>query len=224
VCGSSLVAAAGQDPAQPQAAPVPSSVAPASPTALGGIWKFNKDLSSDTSKLQTQADNAAANSEGGANRRRGGGFSGGFGGRGGGGGTGRGGSSGQDAEKALQTRALLRELAEAPAQLTVVVSADSTTMTDDQGVVRKFTTNGKKESIDLGTAHVDSVSKWDGGTLTVELSGGTYKLTETYQLTVQGHTLVEELKGTNSASARGGAASASAVPIKRIFDKSDAGG
>jgi len=192
---------------------------------MNGIWKFNKDLSTDTSKLQTQADNAAANGDGGGNRRKGGGFGGGFGGRGGGGGgMNRGGGGGQDSEKALQTRALMRELAEYPAQLTLVVTPDTTSMTDDQGVVRKFTTNGKKETIDLGTAHVDSVSKWEAGTLTVELSGGTYKLTETYQLTVQGHTLVEELKGTNTASGRGGATSASAVPIKRIFDKSDAGG
>src|SRR5579871_5099991 len=82
-CGSGLAAA--QDPPQSPAPPVPSA-APASPAALNGIWKFNKELSSDTSKLQTEADNAAANGDGGGRSRGGGGGGGGFGGFGGRGG------------------------------------------------------------------------------------------------------------------------------------------
>ena len=39
-------------------------------------------------------------------------------------------------------------------------------------MVRKFTTDGKEETIDLGTAQVDAISKWDGSVLTVELTGG----------------------------------------------------
>jgi hypothetical protein len=58
----------------------------------------------------------------------------------------------------------------------------------------------------------------------VEMTGGTFKLTETYQLTVQGHALVVELKSTNKASNRQGGSGTSAVPIKRIYDKVDAGG
>ena len=61
--------------------------------------------------------------------------------------------------------------------------------------------------------------------LTVELTGGSSKLTETYQLTVQGHALVEELKGTGSGLNHGGSSTMTTpVPIKRIFDKADAGG
>jgi hypothetical protein len=206
-----------QQPATQAAAPAPTPAANQLPSALGGIWKFNKDLSSDTSKLQTQADNTPPSS--GATGRPHGGF-GGFG-PGGGGGGGRGRTS---TEQGLQTRALLREMAEPPAQVTIVVADETTTFTDDQGAVRKFTTNGKKESIDLGTAKVDSVSKWDGGTLTVELTGGSFKLTETYQLTVQGHALVVELKSTNSASRYPGGSGTTAVPLKRIYDKADVGG
>jgi hypothetical protein len=217
-----IVRAAAQDPVPPppppvQApAPAPTPAANQSPSALGGIWKFNKDLSSDTSKLQTQADNTPATSS--ATGRSRGGF-GGYG-RGGGGGGG-GGRIQPNAEQALQTRALLREMAEPPAQVTIVVEDDTTTFTDDQGAVRKFTTNGKKESIDLGTAKVDSVSKWDGGTLTVEMTGGSFKLSQTYQLTVQGHALVVELKSTNSASKNTNGAGTTAVPIKRIYDRVD---
>jgi hypothetical protein len=90
--------------------------------------------------------------------------------------------------------------------------------------VRKFTTNGKKETIDLGTAQVDGVSKWDNGILTVELTGGSFKLTETYQVTVQGHALVVELKSATGNKNNGAAVGSTAVPIKRIYDKADAGG
>ncbi|HEY6358347.1 MAG TPA: hypothetical protein VIX35_08875, partial [Vicinamibacterales bacterium] len=123
----------------------------------------------------------------------------------------------------LQRRALLREMAEPPNQVTVIVTDSTTTFTDDQGVERKFTTDGKKESIDLGTARVDSVSKWDGGTLTVEMTGGNFKLTETYQLTVQGHALVVEMKSATSGKTTNTPVG-SAVPLKFIFDKVDAGG
>jgi hypothetical protein len=223
ICGLAVTAlgarAAAQDPAPPQAqAPAPAAAANQSPSALGGIWKFNKELSSDTSKLQIQADNASPSA--GASGRSRGGFGGGFG-RGGGGSGGRPVAS---TEQGLQTRALLREMAEPPTQVTIVVAEDTTTFTDDQGAVRKFTTDGKKESIDLGTAKVDSVSKWDGGTLTVEMTGGYVKLTETYQLTVQGHALVVELKSVNSGSTRSSGSGTGAVPVKRIYDRSDAGG
>ena len=220
ICGLAVTAvgaaaaarAAAQDPAPPQ--PQTPAAAPAAnqdPRALGGIWKFNKELSSDTSKLETQAENASPS--GGASSRPRSRFSG-FGGGGG--------RSVGSTEQGLQTRALLREMAQPPAQVTIVVADDTTTFTDDQGAVRKFTTNGKKESIDLGTAKVDSVSKWDGGTLTVELTGGNVKLTETYQLTVQGHALVVELKSVNSGSTRTSGSGASAVPFKRIYDRADA--
>jgi hypothetical protein len=211
-----VVHAAAQDPAPPQAqAPAPPPAANQSPGALGGIWKFNKDLSSDTSKLQTQADNASPS--GGTSGRPRGGFGGGYG-HGGGGSVGRPVGS---TEQGLQTRALLREMAEPPAQVTIVVANETTTFTDDQGAMRKFTTDGKKESIDLGSAKVDSVSKWDGGTLTVEMTGGNVKLTETYQLTVQGHALVVELKSVNSGSTRSSGSGTSAVPFKRIYDRVD---
>jgi hypothetical protein len=233
-CGLALMAvgarvdarAAAQDPTPPQTqapapAPAPTPAANQTPSALGGIWKFNKELSSDTTKLQQQADNTPQTSNNTPVGGHHGGFGGGYGGgRGGGGGS----PSSANTEQGLQRRALLREMAQPPDQVTIVVTDSTTTFTDDQGAVRKFTTDGKKESIDLGTAKVDSVSKWDGGTLTVEMSGGNFKLTETYQLTVQGHALVVELKSATSGSKNTNAPVGSAVPVKRIYDKSDAGG
>ncbi len=236
-CGLGLIAvgstvdarAAAQDPTPPPTpqtqapapAPAPTPAANQSPTALGGVWKFNKELSSDTSKLQAQADNTPQTSAPPAGGGHHGGYGGGMG-RGGGGGfapTNQG-----NTEQGLQRRALLREMAQPPDQLNIVVTDETTSFTDDQGFVLKFTTDGKKESIDLGTAKVDSVSKWDGGILTVEMTGGNFKLTETYQLTVQGHALVVEMKSATSGSKNTNAPVGSAVPVKFIFDKVDAGG
>lgn len=203
----------------PAPADTPPPVPNRDPHALGGLWKVNTDLSSDTSKLQQQTDNATQSAAATGSRRGGGGFGFGHGGGGGGGGNK---PSTTNSQQGLETRALLREMADTPQALTVIIADDTTTFTDDQGLVRKFTTNGKKETIDLGTAQVDSISKWDGGVLTVELTGGNFKLTETYQLTVQGHELVVALASLNTGnkSANTGAA---AVPIKRIYDRADAG-
>lgn len=226
--GLALAAASvrAQTPAQPVfqtsvTTPAESSRPNQDPKALGGIWKFNKDLSSDTSKLQTQAENAQPSGDSGSRRRGGGGGGfGGFGGRGGGGGGQR--PSSSNSTQAMQIRALLREMADQPAQETIVIAPDTTTLTDDQGVVHKFTTDGKKETIDLGAIQVDSVSKWDGAVLTVDLSAGSFKLTETYQLTIQGHELVVALSAANSGSRQGGVPTP--APVKRIYDKADAGG
>jgi hypothetical protein len=198
-------------------AATPGLQAPAdtNPARLGGIWNLNRDLSSDTSNLLSEPSSGSSSGSGG----RSGGSGGRRGGRGGGGYGGRGGSAPQaNSEQTLDARALTREVAEPPARLTVVITDDTTTFTDDEGVVRKFTTNGKKESIELGGAHVDSVSKWEFGVLTIDLTAGSVKLTETYQVTVQGHEMVVELKTTGGP--RGGA---NAVPVKRIYDKADGG-
>jgi hypothetical protein len=207
-----------QTPVTPVAS-TPGLQAPAdtSPARLGGIWNLNRELSTDTSNLLSEPTAGSAGSGGG----RSGSGSGGGGRRGGGRGGygGRSGSTTQSSsEQAVEARALGREVAEPPARITVVVADDTTTFTDDQGVVRKFTTSGKKESIDLGGAHVDSVSKWDNGVLTIELTAGSVKVTETYQVTVQGHEMVVEVKSTGGP--RGGA---NAVPVKRIYDKANAG-
>jgi hypothetical protein len=203
------------------ATPAATSQPNQDPQALGGIWKLNKELSSDTSKLQTQADDAQAAGDSGTRRRTSGG-GGGFGGFGGRGGSGGRPPSSSSSNQGVQMRALLREMADQPAQETIVVTPDTTTLTDDRGVVRKFATNGKKEPIDLGAVQVDAVSKWDSGVLTVELSAGSLTLTETYQLTIQGHELVVALSSSNSGSHQGGVPTP--APVKRIYDKADAGG
>ena len=207
------------------------------PARFGGIWKFNQDLSTDTTSLQNLLNNPtsspARNGSGGAGGS-GGGYGGGYGGgmgggmgrpHGGGGGAGRGSNgSSLSSTQQLQYHALIREITAPPVQMTVVPATNTVTFTDDQGVVRTFTTDGKKEQIDLGTAKVDSVSHWDSDQLIIELSGGPVKLTKTYSVSVQGHALIVELKTDTGNSRNGPAPSTNTTPAKQIFDKVDSGG
>jgi hypothetical protein len=195
-----------------------STPAPSAPGRLGGIWVFNKDLSTDVDALQNPV---ATPGSGGRTGGGGGGRSGGrgYGGRGGGGGGG--GRTGGTAEgpEAAQQHALLRELTLVPERLVIVVTDESVEFTDQDGVVRKFVTNDKKQSIELGATKVDAQSKWDASVLTIVLSAGSAKLTETFRLTVQGHMLVEELAVQMNGRAPNGAG----TPIKRVFDHAEGG-
>jgi hypothetical protein len=193
---------------------------PALSSRLGGIWTFNKDLSTDVGALQNPDPSAGAGgrSGGGGGGGRSGGGRGGYGGYGGRGGGGGAGTAAQGPEVAQQ-HALMRELTNIPERVTIVVKDDYVEFTDQDGVVRKFTTNDKKQSVDLGGVKVDGQSKWDADVLTIVLSAGSAKLTETYRLTVQGHMLVEEL----AVHINGRAAGAGGAPIKRIFDHAEGG-
>jgi hypothetical protein len=116
----------------------------------------------------------------------------------------------------LQVRALLRETREAPAQLAIVASLTAVSLTDDQGRVRKFRANGKKEKVELGTAEVDTKTKWAARALTQEMSASGLKVLVTYQVTVEGHQLVVAI------GAQGGGQGSSA-PVTRIYDKVEQG-
>lgn len=218
MCVGAMALAVGLGPVRASQDAPPATLM-AAQARLGGVWKFNKDLSTDTSTMGRSAqpqDPGPGSSRGGGG---GGGSYGGGGGRSRGGGGGRGyGGGGADPEQMLQLKALTREVAEAPDRLTIVVSDAIVEFTDDQGVVRKFTTSGKKEKIDLGTSKVDVQSKWDAGVLTIEMSAGSAKLTETYQVTIEGHVLIETMK------LQTGSGSTSAPVPKRIFDKSESRG
>jgi hypothetical protein len=116
----------------------------------------------------------------------------------------------------IQIRDVMRQVAHPPDAVTIVTDEKTVTFTDFDGAVRKFTTDGKKEKVDIVTAKVDSITKWDGPVLTQELSIGQLKVTRTWQLTKQGDMLVETVK--TDAGGRSGSAG---TPIKFIFDRAE---
>jgi hypothetical protein len=206
-------------PAQEASAPLPAR--------LSGTWHFNKDASS---AIPEPGDAAATSVPPGGGRRGGGGGGGnggggggrsggrgGYGGGGGGGGYGGGGGGGgrgpggpgASSEEMAQARAIQRELLPPPETLDIVATDGAVTFTSNDGVVRKFTVNGKAEKVDFSTAEVSVTTKWGGNNLTQDLVGGPMKMQRTFTVTDEGHQLVVTVKTERrgeGASANGGSA------------------
>ncbi len=189
---------------------------------LSAQWRLNKDLSSLPAPPEAgQPGNGGgapgAGSGGYGGRRGGGGSGGGHGGGRGGYGGGRGSRSGMSQEQMLEVRAVLREMTEAPDVLNVVAAVDAVSFTSEDGTVRKFTIDGKKEKIDIATAKIDASSKWDTGRLVQEISVGSLKLERTFQVTEEGHQMVVTVTVQGGGGqARGQTARA---PVKAIYDR-----
>jgi len=126
-------------------------------------------------------------------------------------------------EQMLDMRALAREMAEAPETLTIVSSPNDVSFTDDQGVVRKFKTNDKKEKIEMSGAKIEATSKWEGQVLQQELTAGQLKIKTNYQTTVEGNQLVVTISAEGGGSRGGGGGAGgngtARPPIKRIYDR-----
>jgi len=231
-----------QTPAPAPAEPVAASISPADAAArLSAQWKLNKDLSSLPDLSATGQPSGGRNGGGGGGyggggggRRggggRGGGGYGGGGGAGGGGGYGGGaGSGGRGAgqptsnEQMLEARAVMREMTDAPQVLNVLASAETISFTTDEGIVRKFAIDEKKEKVDLGTAKVDVTTKWESGKLSQDIELGSLKITRVFQVTDEGHQLIVTVSmpgGRRGGQGAGGGGSAPAAPpMKAIYDK-----
>jgi len=222
VFGTMILSAADRSP---QDRPTPDAAATPSPSRLTGLWHFNKELSTpppDDGQQGAQPGGARGGPGGGGGRGRpgGGGFGGGgLGGRGGGFTGGR--NSSGNAEDLIKMRALRRELSEPPDVLTIVVGASDVTMTDGHGLTRKFKTDAKKQEIELEPGvKIEATSKWDADVLTQELTAGQLNVTETYQVTVQGHMMVITIE-SNAGGGRNRGGSGQAAASKYVYERSD---
>jgi len=174
------------------------------PARFSGQWRLNTDLSTPVPDDENAATGGRAGGRGGRpaggggggmGRRGGGGggFGGGFGGRGGAGGYGGGGGgerSSMSSEDTLKLHAIRREFTEMPGGLTIVASPSQVILTSDEGRVRKFATDGKKQELDLLTAKVDVTSTWVEDMLTQQWSSGRTGFAVTSQLTSENKILV----------------------------------
>jgi hypothetical protein len=222
VCLCTLVAS----PRPIQEKPTESAGA-ATPARMMGVWHFNKELSTLMPDPESAPDPGAGRrgptggygggGGGGGRGGRGGGGRGGFGGAGGGARPEPGASGGRGStDDVLKARALTRDLADVPATLTIIVADTHVTITNDRGTVRKFTTDDAVQEIDLGGTKVTVKTKWDQDILAQEWTAGKTKISETYQVTVQGHMLVVRIAPIDS-----GNAATAAPPFKYVFDKAE---
>jgi hypothetical protein len=223
--------ASGQTPApSPAATGAPITAADAA-AKLSAQWKLNKDLST-LPEAPSASQPAGGRSGGGGGGgggygggRRGGGRGGGYGGGGGGAGTaggGRGGGQMPSNEQMLEARAVMREMSDPPQVLNVVASADAVSFTSDDGIVRKFAIDDKKEKVDLGTAKIDATTRWDNGRLTQDIEVGGVKITRVFQVTEEGHQMIVTVSmpgGRRGGQGGGGAPAVASGPVKAIYDK-----
>lgn len=84
----------------------------------------------------------------------------------------------------------MEELGRSPVRLVIASKADSVSITDPDGVIRKFVTDGKTDKVAINGSTIDVKSKWDGEVLDQEFKAGSAKVSRTIETTIDGHQLV----------------------------------
>ncbi len=126
------------------------------------------------------------------------------GGRGGGmrgGGGGRPGGNGGDMRKA---RDVMQELGQSPSRLTIISRPEAVTITDPEGVTRKFVVSGKKDTVAINGSTIEVKSQWDGEVLKQEFKAGDATFVRTLETTVDGHQLVVTITPKGDGGGMGG--------------------
>jgi len=102
------------------------------------------------------------------------------------GGGGRGGPN----DSMREVRALLRDLEQSAVRITIVSRPESVSVTDAEGVIRKFVINGKTDKVAINGNTIDVKSKWDGDVLNQEFKAGSITFIRTVETTIEGRQLL----------------------------------
>ncbi len=197
-------------------------------TRISGPWRLNTDLSTKPPAPGDVPSTPPSDPNGGAAGRPapGGGYGGGRGGMGGGYGGGyrtRGTNrAGTNAAQATEIRSLFRELTSAPAGLTIVVSGAMVETTDSDGLIRKFTVDGTKETLDMDAAQVGVTSKWRGNILDQDFEIGSQRIERTIQTSDDDSQLIVNITPigpATTASAPGASAPRTAGVVRLVYDR-----
>ncbi len=163
--------------------------------AVAGAWRLNRDLSTKAPQgMPGFGDDAGGRGRGAGGGPPGGGMGGPPGGRmGGPQGGGMGGPPSEEEMKRM--RDIFREASESPEQIVIAPGHGVVTITDSNGLVRKFATNYKTEKHQTAAGVVETKTKWEGAALVIETSAGSgLKVTRSYRLTPEGRQLMVEVK------------------------------
>ena len=147
----------------------------------------------------------------------GGGF-GGYPGSGGGYAGGGGGGGGGDPYglSMIEQADLRRDLLEVPETLTIKVSPDAVSLTDDLDRERTYPTTGKKQHYQLGAANYDAKARWDGHQFYKDIEGVRgFKMHETYFLSEDGKRLFVIIRLGDPSKDK----NAPIVGFNRVYDR-----
>lgn len=191
--------------------PAPAAASQPAPMRLNGVWDLNKDLS--TKPMAQPGDRQGGDSSGasGGGRPSGGSMGG---GRRGGGMRGGGGGRGGNPEDMRKARDVMQELGQSPAHLNIVSKPDAVTLTDPEGVVRKFVVDGKTDKVAINGSTIEVKSKWDGEVLKQEFKVGSATFARTLETTTDGHQLVV------TVTPKGDGAGAGPSFLRFVYDRS----
>jgi hypothetical protein len=224
--GLVLLAAAGSGAGQSsEESKAPSG--PDSQPTLSGTWKLNHDESDDAreklrSAIQDRQQNGSPGGMGRHGGMGGGGMGGGIGmgipgiGGGMGGGMGRPGGGQRGSSGSDEQHARLRDLIQAPDQVTVAQKGPEIDFTDAENHVRTLFTDGRKlEKPKKDSVQTQVKAHWEHGTLTTDEKGlHGEKISHSYEITNEGKqladTLTLESKKLNTP-----------VIIRSVYDKAE---
>ncbi len=119
---------------------------------------------------------------------------------------------------AAWSRSAARDLLEVPEALTIDVTGEAVTFTDDLERARTYPTNGKKRKFQLGSAVFNAKTYWEGPRLKKEIdSVGGFRMTETYFLSEDGSRLFVVIR--IGESAKSAAKNVPVMGVNRVYDR-----
>jgi hypothetical protein len=148
-----------------------------------GIWHLNTKMS----VASNGGRRGGGGGEAGGDDSGGGGGRGGRGGRGGGGGGGSADST--PATEAAQNQALRQSATQTPSVLTVGGTPAEVVFTGG-GAEHRFTTDGKKQLIQVESVQVNAKTRWDKNKLKQDISVGNLSYTRTWEITSSDQLLI----------------------------------
>lgn len=161
------------------------------PVTLSGAWELNRDLTSAGGLTPPEGGGRGRGGPGGPGGPGGrppgggGGFGGGFGGGRGGGRGGPGGGPPADrpsTEDLAARRALMDEVLQPPARITIAQDGDKVSFIEPDGVVRTYLANDKSEKHAMTNGIVETRSRWDGAGLRMAITLARVTLVRTYEI------------------------------------------
>ena len=179
--------------------------APRDAASIVGVWTLNKDASDAPPERQNGGDRRRGGDDAGAGRgHRGGRGRGGFGG---GGGRGGGGGDPEDMRRRMEA---IRDIMDAPERLTITQTESLIIITAGDGRTTRLSPDGK--SIKDESTGLQRKTRWEGGNLVSEITGGRDKMIETYAIDPEQHQLTVTVRIDNSRLPNGGV-------VRHVYDR-----
>lgn len=107
---------------------------------------------------------------------------------------------GGNSDDMKKLRAVMQEIGQAPIRLMIASHDGTVSITDPEGVVRRFAANGKAEKVAINGSTIEVKSAWDGESLTQEFKIGSSRFVRTFETTTDGRQLLIIMtpKGNNA--------------------------